>query len=186
MRDFEFIHATEDVREVLQFANDLGLVIRDDQPTATPEPKIISAEQVEELSAGVYMLYRPEWVFGEFVFEVIPDGYNAGKYFQHPSTNYVSVNLYFGGERLDGSVRRLGGGNLSRRLNWYRPCDHTIHDAPPDVKAVFDTIRKHIDTRKRLRGGVHRYTVLREAWQKLADGSAVPPFPYIEWPPVEK
>lgn len=181
MRDFEFIHASEDVRKVLVLASSLGLVIRNDIPNDTPDPIIVSADDVEGLSQGSFILYKPEWVFGDFKFDEIASGYNAGKYFQHPATNYSGLKLYFGGEHHDQCLR-LGGGNLSRDVDWYRPLDHTVHLAPSDVKSTFDAIRRAIDTGKRLRGGVHNYTVLDEAWKKLRDGVATPPFDYIEWP----
>ena len=185
MRDFEFIHAAEDVPRTLGFAAELGLIVRHDEPTPTPEPRIVPADKLATFRNGVFFLYRPEWVFGEFRHFIISGGHYEGQYDQSPSTNYVSLTLYFAGERKDGAGLRLGGGTLGRDVRWLRTSDHTLHPAPPDVNTVFDTIRKHIDTGKRLRGGVHNYAVLESAWEKLIAGSALPPFDYIEWPPKE-
>lgn len=182
MREFEFIHAAEDVPAVLRFAAELGLIIRRDEPTINPEPDILNDDQISNIGDGVFILYRSNWVFGEFVFGKIRGGYNEGKYSQNPSTNYASITAYFGGEKMIDSVWRLGAGLLGRSIDWYRPSDHSVQPAPPDVKKVFNTIREHIDTRRRLRGGVHKYAVLERALKKLSEGRALPPFDYIEWP----
>jgi hypothetical protein len=183
MRDFELIHATDDMHQVLLFCADIGLIIRHDVPTEKPLSKIIYLTDICMLTNGSFCLYRPEWVFEEPKFDIIDSGHNEGKYFQNPATNYVSINLYFSGERKDRSGCRLGSGNLTYDVNWYRSSDHTLHVSPPDVKGVFNEIRKHMDTGRRLRGGVHNYAVLQNAWDKLIGGSALPPFDYIEWPP---
>ena len=186
MRNFEFIHSTEDVHRVLWIAAKLGLIIRDDSPAAEPHPKMVSTAAFNTLSAGSFMLYRPSWVLGPLQFEEITSGYNSGKYFQNPATNYSAVTAYFGGERLDENTPRLGNGDLSRDVDWYRPSDQTIHPAPPEVEIVFNEIRREIDTGRRLRGGVHNYAVLEGASKKLDKGSHLPPFDYIEWPVESK
>ena len=186
MRDLEFIHATDDVRHILEFAAKNRLLIRDDAPTKEPKPRLINAENLGTRDSGSFVLYKPDWVFGELIFEMIPAGFNKGKYFQHPSTNYVGISIFFTGERRDNLVLRLGSGSISRKIDWYNPSNNTIQPAPPEVKAVFNVIRKHIDTGRRLRGGVHNYAVLEGAWTKLIEGVAMPPFDYIEWPPKEK
>jgi len=183
MRDFEFIHSGEDVAEILHFAAGIGLTIRKDEPGKLPLPTLVRASDIENMANGVFFLYKPEWIFDEVEFIEIGAGYFEGKFSQKPATNCASVNLYFGGERDDGQLHRLGGGFLARDVNWYRSSDHTVHRAPADVKAVFDVIRKRIDTGKRLRGGIHNYAVLAGAWKKLIAGSAAPPFDYIRWPP---
>jgi hypothetical protein len=185
MREFRFIHAEEDVPDLLGLAGELGLIIRSDHPVPTPIPDIIDPSRRSELKDGVFMLFQLEWIFGEMQFSKIEDGHNKGKFTLSPATNQIALTLYFGGERGDGPVSRLGSGFLSRQIDWYRKRDHTIQPAPIDVKCMFDTIRKRIDTGRRLRGGIHNYAVLKNASEKLDKGIALPPFDYIERPPED-
>jgi hypothetical protein len=184
VRDFSFIHSTEDVADVLGLASELGLILRDDEPTSEPAPDIVDLGRITSLKAGVFMAYMPEWVFGDFKHCVITDGYSKGKYFQMPSTNYIGLSFYFSGERCDGDVIRLGSGFVSRNIEWYRPEDRTVHPAPPDVKAMFDTIRKRIDTKKYIKVGGRRYAVLPGALRKLASKSYRPPFDFMDEEPI--
>lgn len=128
------------------------------------------------------MLYKEEWVFGEFKFDKITGGYNEGKYFQHPGTNYSPIKAYFSGEQVEGENKRLGSGLLSRRIKWYRSSDHSVHPAPPEVQKVFADIKQHIDIDRWLRGGIHNYMVLEDAWAKLTNCGYLPPFDFIELP----
>src|SRR5688572_29318077 len=136
MRDFEFIHATEDIHQSLNLALNLGRIIRDDSPTENQEPKIISAGDIHSLKSGSFILYKSEWVFSDPVYGQIESGFHQGKFFQHPTTNYSGVNIYFSGERKDGGDLRLGSGFLSWDIDWYCPSDHAVHPAPPDVQIV--------------------------------------------------
>jgi len=183
MRDIRLIQASEDVPRVLRHARELGLVILDDSPTPTPAPWFVQERQIDTYESGSFIMYLPEWVFGKPVFSQISDGYYKGKFSRHPNTNNTSIGISFSGERMDGSVKRLGSGDMSRNVEWYRSTDHSVHRAPPSVEEVFDALWKRINTRKYLRGGGFRYRVLEKAWDKLCGDVAMPPFDYIEWPP---
>ena len=185
MRELEFIHAREDVSRVLHYANNIGLIIRNDHPTDQPQSDVVSPSEIDYIECGVFMLYKPSWVYGEPKFGVIPGGANAGKYSQNPATNYVSLVAYFSGERSNGSRRLLGNGFISRDTEWFRSYDKTIHRADYDVEHTFGTLIKSIGTGMYLRGGVHIYSVLKYAQLELQTGIALPPFDYIEWPSVD-
>ena len=183
MRDFELIHAVEDIAPCLLLAESLGLVIREDSPHRSKKPKLVLSKDIPFLKGGSFVLYKREWLFGDLEYSHIAEGINCGKFFVHPRTNYAGLNVYFSGERAENGITRLGSGFFSRDVDWYRVSDDTIQNSPPDIKEVFDKIRGDIDIRKRVHGGVHNYVVLRRAWEKLTLGSAVPPFDFIEWPP---
>jgi hypothetical protein len=184
VRDFSYIHAEEDVADVLGLASELGLIIRNDEPTAEPAPNIVAPGRISSLNTGIFMAYLPEWVFGDFKYNLITAGHNKGKYDQMPSTNCIKLQFSFWHERKDGDFIRLGNGTISRDIEWYRPEDHTVHPAPPEVKAIFDTIRKRIDTKKYIKVGGRRYAVLPGALKKLADRSYRPPFDFMDEEPI--
>ena len=70
--DREIIHSTGDVSAVLKMAHGRGLIVRVDAPTESPEPDIATAGRLATFDRGVFMLFRPEWVFGEPQFQRIP------------------------------------------------------------------------------------------------------------------
>lgn len=179
----EIIHASEDVQTVLRIAVELGMVIQRDAPSDRPEPQVIKEDEIDAYDRGVFILYRPQWVLGKPEFQPITAGHNRGKFFQRPRVNIAPITLSLGGERLDGDVRRLGGGSISRHADWLRGADQTLQPTPHAVRSAYDSIIRRIDVGKRLRGGVHTYIVLAHAWEKLASGLALPPFDYVEWPP---
>ena len=181
MPDIEIIHAGEDVPAVLRLASEIGLIVRRDTPTAAPEPDLLQPEQFVRFDRGVFMLYRPEWVFGQFQFQEIPAGHNKGKYSLSPGVDSSSITTFFGGERVIGDSVRLGGGVISFNNSWYRTRDRSQRRTPPDVRAVWKKLVKAVDSGHHLSGGGHKYTVLRAAWDKLMSGSAMPPFEYIDW-----
>lgn len=186
MRDIRLIHASEDVPRVLGHARELGMVILDDSPTSTPAPRFVQDDQIDNYKKGSFIMYLPEWVFGKPEFSQIGGGYNKGKFFRHPNWNNTSIGISFFGERMDGTVKRLGSGDMSRNVEWYRSTDHSVHRAPSSVEEVFDALWKRINTGKYLRGGGFRYWVLEKAWDKLSRDVVMPPFDYIEWPPKKK
>jgi hypothetical protein len=106
----EIIHASEDVPAVLRCAVDLGMIIQYDAPSERPEEHIVTEDQIGSYDRGIFMLYRPEWVFGKPQFQPINAGHNKGKFFQSPRVNFAPISLSMGGERLDGEFHRLGGG----------------------------------------------------------------------------
>lgn len=184
MRDFSFIHSEEDVPDVLGLASELGLILRNDEPTAEPAPNIVAPSLIPSLTTGIFMAYLPEWVFGDFKYNLIPGGYRKGKYSQMPSTNYIKLQFTLWHERRDGDFIRLGNGSLSRDVDWYHFEAHAVHPAPPAVKAMFDTIRKRIDTKEYIKVGGRRYAVLPGALRKLADKRYRPPYDFMDDEPI--
>ena len=181
MREFSFIHAAEDVPQVLSVAAEAGLIIRDGRPTSSPGPIIIDEPQFSAESRGQFVCYRDEWIFGELPVHEIEAGGYKGKYDISPGTNAVCIELYFMGERNVEAGKRLGNGEVSRRIDWYDPEAHAVYSAPPEVKEVFDAIRKRLDTGKRVRAGGRTYHLLEGALKKIKEGY-LPPFDFIEWP----
>ena len=98
MPDCEFIHAREDVQEALRHARTLGLRILPDTPRADNTTEPLTDAALESANAGVFQLFRPEWVADTLQIVRIDVGHNAGKYFVSPSVNFTSITLYFGGE----------------------------------------------------------------------------------------
>jgi hypothetical protein len=186
MPNREFIHASEDVAKILKFVIELGLIIRVDQPTIDREPKVLSVDEIEEINRGVFFIFHPNWFFGEDQYIQISDGINRGKYSISPRVNGSPITLYFGGERIDGDILRLGSGFLSWDKKWLYQPEGTIHNAPREVGIVYEKIIKFMDMRKSLKGGIHTYMVLEAAWCKLNAKEVFPPFDYILWPPVSK
>jgi hypothetical protein len=85
------------------------------------------------------------------------------------------------GERRSHLVNRLGSGTVSRDVDWYSPADHAVYAAPPEVKEVFDEIRRRLNTGKYVDAGGQRYLLLPGALKKIKQGY-IPPFDYIKWP----
>lgn len=181
MRDLELIHAKEDIGNVLQLAIDAGLTIRVAEPTPTPSPVIIDSSRLNLISSGVFDAYRDEWMFDDLVYHKIDEGGYKGKYSYAPTVNYVGIQFYFIGERKGKNQHTLGNGFVSRDLKWYDPAAHEVYAAPPEVKGVFDTICKRLDTRVYVHAGVHKYLILGGALKKIKVGY-LPPFDFIEWP----
>jgi hypothetical protein len=184
MVDREIIHCASDVSAFLKMAHELGLIVRIDAPSELPKPIIASADCLEGLDRGVFALYRPDWIFGEQQFQQIPAGYNVGKYSQSPRVNSTQISAYFGGERRDGEVRRLGVGVISWHNLWYDSRLRTECRTPPEVRHVYGSLMAALGTGVYLSGGVHRYLVFRNALKQFETGEALPPFDYIEWPPA--
>jgi hypothetical protein len=180
MPDREFIHATEDVVEVLRAVARIGLIICHDIPSISPRPNVVTVERENAYDRGVFVVFRPDWVFGEFQFQEIPGGYNKGKFSLSPSVNLAPITVYFGGERLDNNAQRLGAGAISWSKSWYRSQDRTTHSSPAEVEVFFRKIIEAIGTGKSLRGGSHNYLLLAYAARKLEQGCALPPFDYID------
>ncbi|QLC24473.1 hypothetical protein HFP57_05185 [Parasphingopyxis algicola] len=182
MRELFIIHATEDVPELLTIANEMGLIIQYDGPNDVPEPILLRNEDFKSFGRGVFLFYKNSWIFGNKEFNLIEDGYYKGKYFQKPSINHVNISIYCSGERKDKEKKYLGSGSISRDVKWYSPKDDTVYAAPDEVKEFFDRFVKAMRVERRLKGGVHKYAVLPHALEKLEEGSARPPFDFIEWP----
>jgi hypothetical protein len=182
VRDFSFIHASEDVRKVLSAAADAGVTIRDGDPTSDPGPVIIEKSQFSDKNRGQFVGYRDEWIFGDLPVHEITAGAYQGQYDISPGTNAAGIDFYFMGEREIERRRRLGSGTITRRLDWYCPEEHAVYLVPPEVKTVFDAICRLVDTGKRVRAGGRTYHLLEGALRKIKEGY-LPPFDFIEWPP---
>lgn len=180
MAAVQVVHAFEDVAMVLSCALELGMVIQVDAPAERPEQALVSSEVLPRLGHGVFVLYRPDWVFGSPVFVEVSGGLNAGKFFQKPRVNVAPITASFSGERQEGLVSRLGSGTISRHADWLCSVDQTLQSSPVAVKSVYDALIKKVDTRHRLRGGGHNFIVLEHAWRKLSNGLAQPPFDYLK------
>jgi len=181
VRDFSFIHGAEDVAHVLSVVAGAGLTIRDGGPTSDPGPIVIEEAQFPYKEGGQFVGYRDEWIFGEPSVYRISAGAYEGQYDMSPGINCVGIELYFMGEREAGAKRRLGNGDVGRRIDWYSPEKHEVYPAPPEVKSVFDTICKRLNTGKRVRAGGRTYHLLGGALQKIQMGY-LPPFDFIKWP----
>jgi len=181
MRAFNFIHSAEDVPHVLSVAAGAGLIIRDGEPTAEPGPIILRMAQYSDRNSGQFVGYRDDWLFGDLPVYEIAAGAYQGKFDISPGTNVAGIDFYFMGERQSEDGDRLGDGVISWRLDWYSPKDHEVYLAPPEVEATFDTIRKRLDTGKRVRAGGRTYHLLEGALHKMKKGY-LPPFDFIEWP----
>lgn len=176
------IHATEDVWELLSIASAMDLIIQYDGPADVPAPILLRDEEIKSFRSGAFMLYKKNWIFGEREYNKIEDGHYEGKFFQKPSTNFVSILIHCSGERNERGQIYLGSGSVSRDIKWYSPEDHAVYEATGEVKEVFDHFIEAMKAKRKLKGGVHKYAVLPYALEKLEEGSARPPFDYIEWP----
>lgn len=179
MATAKFVHALEDVAAVLICAAELGMTIQIDAPTERPEKEMLSRLDFNKVGHGVFLLYRPEWVFGAPEFAEIPAGRNRGKYFQKPRVNFAPITVSFGGERVESGVTLLGSGTISVHTDWLNSVNQTLQPTPDAVKSAYDFVKKKMDTRKRLRGGGQTFIVLEYALQKLNSGTASPPFDYL-------
>lgn len=78
----------------------------------------------------------------------ISDGYNKGKFFLKPRTNFSSVAVYFSKEMCGPEGVRLGSAVVSRYPDWLRSSDATIQPSPEDVKSDYNRMLKFIGKKK--------------------------------------
>lgn len=184
MRDFAFIHSAEDVTEVLELISAFGLIIRRDEPTPEPAPRVVDIDSIPNIREGLFAVYLQSWVFAELSYNIIDAGYRKGMYDQKPSTNCVKIQLSFREERREGVKIRLGNGYVSRDVDWYKSSNNTIQSAPVEVKIAFEYIIKSIDTKKYMMIGGRRYAFLKGALEKIYLDSYLPPFDFMDNEPI--
>ena len=93
MPDREFIHSASDVASALLYAIDSGLQVMLDSPQTQPIPRVLTRDEAAKTEQGVFYLFRPEWVYGPFHMMDISGGYNKGKYFVQPRTNFAPISI---------------------------------------------------------------------------------------------
>src|SRR5688572_5941153 len=140
MPDREFIHSAFDVSAVLYYALGSGMQVIVDTPQPEPRPRMITTEDVPLYESGVFLLFKPEWVYGEFQVSLASAGHYAGKFFVQPRVNFAPVTVYFSGERLVDGRRKLGSGVLSVHSDWLEMPAKLTHSTPAEVKMWFKKV----------------------------------------------
>lgn len=184
MAHTQFIHTTQDVVRILKFASEEGVEIYRDMPVSGPSVSKVNRDELSQLYSGSFLLTKSQWIFGQLEFVRISAGYNKGKFFLKPRTNFSSIAVYFGKEICGSETVRLASGVMSRYPDWLRSSDATIQPSPENVKSDYNRILKFIGKNKVLRSGGQTYYVTDSAWERLVSGAALPPFEYIERPPL--
>ncbi|MBI5764010.1 MAG: hypothetical protein HZA51_10845 [Planctomycetes bacterium] len=181
MSDREFVHSTIDVASTLLFALDSGMQVIVDTPQLEPRPQLLSLSQAAKMEKGVFYLFRPEWVSGSFHTMMISSGYNKGKYFVQPRTNYTAITASFHGERIEQGLRKLGCAIVSHHRDWLELPAKIVRPAPPDAKEWFKRIVSHLSSGVIVRAGVHKYHICKGVLADHAFGQCLPPFDFIPW-----
>jgi hypothetical protein len=182
MPDRELIHSTADVSSMVLYALDSGFQVMLDSPQPEPRPRMLARMDVNTFKEGVFLLFRPEWVYGNFRFMPISDGFNCGKFFVQPRTNFSPISVYFSGERIVEGQRKLGAGTVSFDRDWLELPAKALRDTPPDVEVWFKRIFTHVASRAVIKAGVHRYYVCRGVIADPNREDCLPPFDFIPWP----
>ncbi len=181
MPDREFIHSSNDVASTLNYAFDSGMHIIDDTPQLQPKPYMLMRSEINKIEKGIFYLFRPEWVYGQFQMMTIPDGCNRGKYSVQPRVNFSPMTIYFSGEQKYQGKRKLGTATVSSHSDWLELPTMVTHPTLPEVYRWFKNIVAHLASDIIIRAGVHKYHVCRGV---LADPTAkqcLPPFDFIPW-----
>jgi hypothetical protein len=181
MPDKEFIHSAADVTQALSFALASGFQIRLDAPKAKAEQRFLQKEEIGTLGGGVFLLLRPEWVYGEPQIAPIPRGHNAGLYTVSPGVNQSPITLYFGGERIDRGRRRFGAGTVSYHRDWLELPARVVRETPPEVAAWFKRITAHLLSQGVIHAGAHKYYLCKGVNTDPSAPECLPPFDYIPW-----
>lgn len=177
----ELIHSESDVASALLYALDSGFQIRTDDAQPKPKPCILNRKQAAVSKSGVFYLFRPEWVYGEFQIMPISGGTNRGKYIVSPSVNHSPIVLYFSGERNATKRRRFGAGLLSFNREWLELPAKVIRRTPPEVELWFKKIFKHLSSGIAIKTGKHNYYICRGVMADHSREEALPPFDFIPW-----
>jgi hypothetical protein len=187
MPDRVFIHTKGDILRVCEHANSLGLMVFVDQPTDKPQFQPITLEQATKISHVLLLLMRPEWIFGEPLFNQSEKGHNAGKYNLKPGTNMTALRLEFYQESLINGIRRLGSGGISFRRTWLDATANIMCATPPEVDDYYNAIIKNFLSNKTVKYQPVRYYISRLALSVMETEKTFPPFPEITpWPPLLK
>ena len=181
MPDREFIHSSSDVSSTLLYALENGFeVIADDrQPAAVPH--FLTRDEAASASEGQFFVFRPEWVFGPFQLMAISGGYNKGKYFVKPRTNFAPIFLCFFGERIERGRRKFGGGLVSYDRDWLALPATAVNPTPPEVKVWFKRFADHLSSGVVVKAGVHKFHVTKGVLADPAAAQCLPPFDFIPW-----
>jgi hypothetical protein len=181
MADREIIHCTADVANALYFVLDNGFQVAQDLPSEVPEPQMLTRSKVGGIQKGVFLVFRPEWLFGPFQFMAISDGANQGKFFLQPRVNYSAITLYFGGERVEKGQRMLGSGAVSFYREWLELPAKVLKPAPDDGPAWFKKIIAQLSAGIVIKAGKHRYEICRGVIADPSSAQCLPPFEFIPW-----
>ena len=181
MPDREFIHSSSDVSSTFLYALDNGFEVMSADPQREPVPHMLSRDEAANASEGQLYVFRPEWVFGQLQLMAIPGGYNKGKYFVKPCTNFAPVFLYFFGERIERGRRKFGGGLVSYNREWLALPATAVNPTPPEVKVWFKRFVDHLSSGVVVKAGVHKYHVTKGVLADPAAAQCLPPFDFIPW-----
>lgn len=181
----EFIHSREDIRDILHWADSIGLLLLLPQYLDKKEVRPKKLQEVRSFSGGTILLYRPEWVMADIEVMLIDSGIDAGKYVIPTGVNFSSIKLSFQGDEDIGGARRLGGGYVSYDREWLHREAHEMRLSPPEVAQTYKQVCKQLFSKISVRGGVHNYHVCKEAAELATRIPTRPPFDYIPWPPPD-
>lgn len=181
MPDREFIHSISDISAVLHYALGSGMQVMFDGPQPEPRPRFLAQEDVALRESGVFLLFKPEWVYGEFQISPVLQGHNAGRFFVQPRANFAPITVYFSGERVVDGRRKLGSGTLSFHRDWLEMPAKVMHPTPAEVEMWFKRVFAQVTSGAQVRVGVHRYHICRGVIDDPRAGECLPPFDYIPW-----
>lgn len=184
MPDREFIHSASDVASSLLYALDSGFHVCHCEPQYNASPRMLTKAQARHLSAGVFLLLRPEWIFGTLQVSRITAGVNRGKYFVSPGVNCAPITLYFQGERIEKGHRRFGAGVVSFDRDWLELPAHVIRESPPELETWFVQILDNLLSDISIKAGAHRYFISRGVVSDPSAAQCLPPFDFIPWSEV--
>lgn len=181
----EFIHAREDVENILHWADSIGLLLLPVELGYVNDARPRALDALRSFSDGSILLFRPEWAMDDIQVRRQTAGILAGTYSVQPSFNLSAIKLSFQGDEDIRGVRRLGGGYVSFNSEWLHDKSSEMRPSPPEVAQTYKQICKQLFSKISVRGGVHNYHVCKEAAALAARIPTRPPFDYIPWPPPD-
>jgi hypothetical protein len=141
----------------------------------------LAREDIASIEGGVFFLFRPDWVYGDFQMRPISAGHNRGKFFVQPRVNFSPITAYFSGEHVVNGKRKLGTGTISCHRDWLELPAKVVRETPADVELWFKRIVVHVSSGIVVKAGVHRYEICRGVIADPTAPDCLPPFDFIPW-----
>ena len=178
----QFIHAQEDVANIVRFADSIGLLLLPVRLGTENDTRPRKPEELESFSWGTLLFFRPEWVMDELI--VDPGvGVFEGTYSVRGGVNMANVSISFGRDKDIAGVRQFGCGASGYERDWLDSKAHKVRLSPPEVAQTYKLICKELFSKVSVRGGVNNYHVCKHAAELATRIPTRPPFDYIPWPP---
>ena len=169
MPDTNLIYSIEDACSLLSYAIGSGLLVAIDTPSDKPTINFLTKVDNKTIPDGVYLIYHPDWIFGELHYKEISEDYNGNRGKHHVSLgiNWISIQCALDSKDKNRNLARLGCGNIWFRPTWLKMPQNITSPVPGDVAVWYEKIIGHVDSGKTVKGGLTTYRLCKGAIEAL-------------------